>query len=59
MKIRNEGLLWFLVCGVPALFLCFVGLAALLVRWDRLATWCERAVAELQGSTESRPTTLK
>lgn len=49
MKIRNHGLVWFLVVGIPGLFLCVVGLTACLIHFDWLAAVCARCLEEINN----------
>lgn len=49
MKIPRSGLLWFLIVGIPALFLCCVGMICFLIHFTWLEDICMRWVQELNG----------
>lgn len=53
MKIRNHGLVWLLVVGIPVLFLCAVGLTACLLHFDWLASVCARCLEEINNGGNS------
>ena len=44
VKIPRSGPVWFLVCGIPLLVVCLVGLAAGLAGFD----WLDRKCVEWQ-----------
>jgi len=59
MKMRNSGPVWFLICGIPALALCALGMLAVLAGWHWLDERCRRWTDELLGRRSSDRPTLK
>lgn len=49
MKIPRKGPLWFVIVGIPTLFLCFVGCLADMTGLDFIANLCDRWLLALEG----------